>query len=291
MSFRSAMLALALLLSWQQLLSSSPSAFAFTFPTEGQATLTHYTLPSDYVASCGCVGRSTHYPTAALNRLAYGSNTSFAPSCGLCFELRLVSTPLANPPPPPDDPDAPWGDGIFYPDSAVASGQTPSVVVKITDLCPGAGGPWCNATMNPDGTLAGNQLGSLVHFDLAWPSVAIPNSFFPGDHDYGVWNVSYAAVSCDRWKGNADQGAVGSDWDQQDAACCPRDPAPSGTDVVCPAYYDTVGDGTALVPNTSNILSKGKSSASSASLATHPLFGPSSTTTTTMMLACGCLFL
>lgn len=236
---------------------------AVDFAAQGYASLTHYDLPAGYVASCGCVGRSTYYPTAALNRYAYGSNTSFGPACGSCFEIRLVSTPLARPPPAPGS-NGPWGDGIYYNPQQVSSGSTPNLVVKIVDLCPGVGGPWCNATRLDNGTVQGNSLGFDVHFDLAWPSKAIPNNFFPGTHDYGAWNVSYAAVSCDKWAGWKDPAALGSDWAQQSSACCPNDPPPSGSDASCPAYYDTLGANAAVAPNTSNILSKGKGSSNAA---------------------------
>lgn len=229
------------------------------FTPQGYASLTHYDLPLNYVASCGCVGRSTFYPTAALNRYAYGSNTSFGPSCGSCFEVRLVSTPLARPPPRPGTND-PWGDGIFYNPDEVSSGSTPSLVVKIIDLCPGAGGPWCNATSLTNGIVEGNSLGFDVHFDLAWPSKAISKNFFPGSRDYGAWNVTYAAVSCEKWAGWKDKSALGSDWSQESSACCPNNPPPSGNDASCPAYYNTLGVGGAVPPNTSNILSKGKGS-------------------------------
>lgn len=230
---------------------------AVDFAPRGYASLTHYDLPLNYVASCGCVGRSTWYPTAALNRYAYGSNTSFGPSCGSCFEVRLVSTPLARPPPRPGTND-PWGDGIFYNPEQVSSGSTPSLVVKITDLCPGVGGPWCNATSLANGTVEANSLGFDVHFDLAWPSKGISKNFFPGSRDYGAWNVSYAAVSCEKWAGWKDKAALGSDWSQESSACCPNNPPPSGNDASCPAYYSTLGVDGALTPNTSNILSKGK---------------------------------
>jgi len=47
------------------------------YAPSGSATLTHYGLPRDYVASCGCTPASTHYPTAALSQMAYGSSTAF----------------------------------------------------------------------------------------------------------------------------------------------------------------------------------------------------------------------
>lgn len=150
------------------------AAAAYDIPETGFATLTHYDLPNDYIASCGCVGRVTSHPTAAINALAYGSTTSFGPACGYCFALSLLNTPTAALPRIGPD-GANWGgDGmVLDPETA------PSVVVKIVDLCPN-GPPWCNATEEQ-----GNMLGSKLHFDLAWPSKAIPNNWFPGDHDYG----------------------------------------------------------------------------------------------------------
>lgn len=159
---------------WRYVLLSSlgvlqAAAYQVPVPSSGYATLTHYDLPVGYVASCGCVGRATRYPTAALNRLVYGSNTSFGPICGACYDLRLVSTPLAA-----------LNQPISFTPDQVDDAESPRIVVKIVDLCPGAGGPWCNATESQ-----GNSLGSPIHFDLAWPSPAIPKSFFPGNHDYG----------------------------------------------------------------------------------------------------------
>jgi hypothetical protein len=96
------------------------------YPQSGVATLTHYTLPEDYIASCGCTAKSTHYPTAALNQMAFGSSTGYGPACGRCFKLTLLNTFLSDPP--------------FYPSI------TKSVVVKVTDLCPISKTGWCNAT-------------------------------------------------------------------------------------------------------------------------------------------------
>lgn len=96
------------------------------YPDTGTATMTHYSLPQDYVASCGCTGQSTHFPTAALNQMAFGSSTAYGPSCGRCFKLTLLNTFLSDPP--------------FYP------AVTKSLVVKITDLCPLSKTGWCNAT-------------------------------------------------------------------------------------------------------------------------------------------------
>jgi len=116
----------------------------FQYPSSGFATMTHYDLPINFVASCGCTPASTHYPTAAMSQLAYGSTTSYGPGCGAffpfrsvypyahcafnhlgrCFNLTLLNTFLSDPP--------------FFPET------TNSIVVKITDLCPGT--TWCGAT-------------------------------------------------------------------------------------------------------------------------------------------------
>jgi hypothetical protein len=88
--------------------------------------MTHYSLPANFVAACGCTSTSTNYPTAAMNQMAYGSSTSYGPACGQCFNLTLLNSFLSNPP--------------FYPN------VTKSVVIKVTDLCPLSHSGWCNAT-------------------------------------------------------------------------------------------------------------------------------------------------
>lgn len=98
------------------------------YPANGLATMTHYTLPNNDVASCGCTGQSTHFPTAALSQMAFGSSTSYGPACGRCFNLTLLNTFLSHPP--------------FYPT------VKKSVVVKVTDLCPLSKNGWCNATVS-----------------------------------------------------------------------------------------------------------------------------------------------
>ena len=47
------------------------------YPDSGPASLTHYTLPLDFIAACGCTAESTHYPTAALSQMAYGSSADY----------------------------------------------------------------------------------------------------------------------------------------------------------------------------------------------------------------------
>lgn len=53
------------------------SAQWIDYPANGFATMTHYTLPRDYVAACGCTPSSTHYPTAALSQMAFGSSAAY----------------------------------------------------------------------------------------------------------------------------------------------------------------------------------------------------------------------
>ena len=80
----------------------------------------------DYIAACGCEPNSTHYPTAAMSQMAFGSATAYGPACGVCFKLTLLNTFLSDPP--------------FYPP------EEKSIIVKITDLCPLSKSGWCNAT-------------------------------------------------------------------------------------------------------------------------------------------------
>ncbi|KAI0958572.1 hypothetical protein AcV7_004361 [Taiwanofungus camphoratus] len=175
------------------------------YPSDGTATMTHYTLPDGYIAACGCTGESTHYPTAAMSQYAYGSSTAYGPGCGQCFKLTLLNTFASNPP--------------FFPD------VTRSVVIKVTDLCPAGGNGWCSATPSKP-----NQGGAYINFDLAWPSDSIPSSFFPsnvslyGYTDFGVWNVSYQSVDClENWEGAKNPAALGSAPDAG-SVCCPANP-------------------------------------------------------------------
>jgi hypothetical protein len=110
----------------------------------GYATMTHYTMAPGYIASCGCTGTSTDYPTAALSQMAYGSSVNYGalvvvlsrsqhrtsasvgPACGRCFKLTLLNPIIATPP--------------FHPN------VEKSVVVKVTDLCPLSSAGWCSGT-------------------------------------------------------------------------------------------------------------------------------------------------
>jgi len=96
------------------------------YSTDGYATMTHYSLPQNFIAACGCTTTSTDYPTAAMNQMAYGSSANYGPACGRCFNLTLLNSFLSNPP--------------FYPN------VTKSVVIKVSDLCPLSQSGWCNAT-------------------------------------------------------------------------------------------------------------------------------------------------
>ncbi|KAM0750449.1 hypothetical protein T439DRAFT_252844 [Meredithblackwellia eburnea MCA 4105] len=202
-------------------------------PLSGNASLTHYDLPlGGYVASCGCGGNSSYYPTAALSQGAYGSTTSSGPGCGQCFNLTLNSAYKATPP------------------FNIPVEQRPWIVVKITDSCPkpplyDPGRTWCGATRDKT-----NMAGTFFHFDLSSPSPSIPLSWFPtpnettyGYSDFGVWLIEFSSVSCSNWAGYQNDTAsivdpslegVGS------TACCPTDPLT--TNQICPATSLKVGD-------------------------------------------------
>jgi len=198
----------------------------YQYPSLGFATMTHYGLPQDFVASCGCTPASTHYPTAALSQLAYGSSDAYGPGCGRCFNLSLLNTFLSNPP--------------FYPPNPK------SIIIKVTDLCPGS--TWCGATPNKP-----NQAGHFLNFDLAFPSPAIPSDFFPSNQslygytDFGVWNISYEAVPClNEWAGFSNAAALGSVTNLGESVCCPADPL-TQPNTTCPSYSLQNG----IPPNTS----------------------------------------
>ncbi|KAF8623100.1 hypothetical protein AX15_006511 [Amanita polypyramis BW_CC] len=221
-------MALATVLS---LLSSATAARSqwISYPPTGLATLTHYDLPTDYIASCGCVPGSTHYPTAALSQLAYGSNTSYGPACGKCFKLTLLNPVIADPP--------------FKPN------VTKSIVVKIIDLCPFSEDGWCGATAQKQ-----NAGGAYLNFDLAFPSSAIPSNFFPSDialygySDFGVWNIAYEEVSCMAdWAGGHNRVALGSTPSLESGACCPANPTNDSN--TCPSY----SEGNATPPDTAGV--------------------------------------
>jgi len=191
----------------------------WSYSPSGYATMTHYTQPIDYVGSCGCAPDSTHYPTVALSQLAFGSAEAYGPACGYCFQLTLLNTFLSDPP--------------FYPD------EHPSVVVKVTDLCP-ITSDWCTATENQP-----NAAGHFLNFDLSFPSPAIPSDFFPsnvteyGYSDFGVWNVSYQTVPCTpNWAGSGDSSAMGSVANLGDSACCPGNPS---ANLTCPSFSEQNG--------------------------------------------------
>ncbi|KAL5528580.1 hypothetical protein ACEPAF_7716 [Sanghuangporus sanghuang] len=192
------------------------------YPDSGFATLTHYSLPLDSIAACGCVAESTHFPTAALSQMAYGSSEAFGPGCGRCFNLTLLNTFLSSPP--------------FFPN------VTKSVVVKVTDLCPFVG-EWCSGTQDKP-----NPAGHQLNFDLAWPSTSIPDDFFPsnasfyGYSDFGVWNISYASVPCESaWAGTSNSSSFGPvDYLGSESVCCPADPF-TNSNSTCASYSDLNG--------------------------------------------------
>lgn len=93
--------------------------------------------------------------------------------------------------------------------------------------------------------------GAFLNFDLAYPSSAIPDDFFPSDvqlygysvcllviitrfhilmwsKDFGIWNITYEEVSCTtNWAGGQNAAALGSVPSQGLDACCPADPTVS----------------------------------------------------------------
>ncbi|KAJ7091223.1 RlpA-like double-psi beta-barrel-protein domain-containing protein-containing protein [Mycena epipterygia] len=171
------------------------------YPADGTATMTHYTIPDGFIAACGCTGDSTKYPTAAMSQLAYGSSTAFGPACGKCFNLTLLNTYTPDPP--------------FFPN------VVKSIVIKVTDLCPLSATGWCSGTPTKK-----NPGGQYINFDLAYPSAAIPDDFFP-------------TVDClPDWAGAKNPAALGSVANMgNESVCCPANPTGSPNDT-CPSYSD-----------------------------------------------------
>ncbi|CAA7261716.1 unnamed protein product [Cyclocybe aegerita] len=155
--------------------------------------------------------------------MAFGSSMNYGPACGRCFQLTLLNPVVATPP--------------FFPE------VVKSIVIKITDLCPLSESGWCSG--RTDRT---NSAGAHLNFDLAYPSKAIPDDFFPsnetlyGYKDFGVWNISYASVSCiPVWEGSRNAAALGSVKALGTSACCPADPTPGNVSNICPSFSDQSG--------------------------------------------------
>ncbi|EKM80667.1 hypothetical protein AGABI1DRAFT_126718 [Agaricus bisporus var. burnettii JB137-S8] len=153
--------------------------------------------------------------------MAFGSSTAYGPACGQCFQLTLQNPVIANPP--------------FHP-------APKSITVKITDLCPFTQGGWCGATTDEP-----NAGDAYLNFDLAYPSDAIPDDFFPSDEslygykDFGVWNITYAVVPCiPSWPGARNAAALGSVANLGTGVCCPANPTGSPNDT-CPSFSDQNG--------------------------------------------------
>ncbi|KAJ7902003.1 RlpA-like double-psi beta-barrel-protein domain-containing protein-containing protein [Mycena olivaceomarginata] len=213
------MLVLTLLLFCVFYVHAADSGAWIDYPADGTATMTHYTIPDGYIAACGCVGDSTKYPTAALSQMAFGSS-HVGPSCGKCFNLTLLNTYTSNPP--------------FFPN------VVKSIVIKVTDLCPLSENGWCSGTQTKK-----NPGDQYLNFDLAYPSRAIPDDFFPSNEsyygytDFGVWNVSYQTVPCiPNWAGANNKAALGSVTNLgNESVCCPANPTGNLNDT-CPSYSD-----------------------------------------------------
>lgn len=187
-------------------------------PPAGSASLTHYDLPLNYLASCGCAYGASYHATAALSSLAYSGDERASigpgPGCGRCFRLTLGSAHGVDPP-------------------FVLTDPKPSVVVKIVDKCPSP--EFCSATRTHP-----NKIGQQIHFDLALPSPALNMSFFPsnpglyGYSDFGIWNIDYETVSCEEWGGwtNGTNLGVERSYPGYEESCCPTNPP--YTNQVCP---------------------------------------------------------
>lgn len=131
--------------------------------------------------ACGITGTGF---TAAMSQLSFGAAGGDGPgdACGRCFAITAKL-----------DPYSPWFTGPFT-----------TIVVKVTNLCPG--GPnnqWCGQTQaNPT-----NAFGASVHFDLCEDTGAAAAFFPSGELDvfsvlvFGGFFVDLAAVGCDRaWR-------------------------------------------------------------------------------------------
>ncbi|KAJ7703030.1 RlpA-like double-psi beta-barrel-protein domain-containing protein-containing protein [Mycena rosella] len=206
------MLFLSLLLCCFAFQAQADTGAWIDYPADGTATMTHYTIPDGFIAACGCNGDSTKYPTAAMSQMAYGSSDAFGPACGKCFNVTLLNTYTGDPP--------------FFPT------VVKSLVIKVTDLCPLSEAGWCSGTQTKK-----NPGGQYINFDLAYPSAAIPDDFFPsnasyyGYTDFGVWNVTYQTVDClTSWAGAKNPAP----WE---VVCCPANPTGSSNDT-CPSYSD-----------------------------------------------------
>ena len=77
--------------SWWPILLLGDQVIAqwIDYPDHGPASLTHYNLPTDFIAACGCTAESTHYPTAALSQMAYGSSADYGAHISLLLYLVI----------------------------------------------------------------------------------------------------------------------------------------------------------------------------------------------------------
>jgi len=134
---------------------------------------------ASFTAYTGCItpacGKMAHGFTAAMDQLSFGAagGEGSGDACGRCFRITATG-----------DPYSPNFQGPFN-----------TVVVKITDLCPG-GVPemWCGqSTAHPL-----NQVNMTVHFDLCGDSGA-GAAFFPEER--GALTGYYEEVSCNEWSG------------------------------------------------------------------------------------------
>ncbi|WAQ90269.1 hypothetical protein PtA15_12A257 [Puccinia triticina] len=160
-------------------------------PPSGSASLTHYDLPLNFLAACGCAYGASYHATAAISALAYSGDERASvgpgPGCGRCFRLTLQSAHGVSPPFVPADPK-------------------PSVVVKII-----------GQQIHFDLALPSPAL-NLSFF----PS----NPDLYGYSDFGVWNINYQTVSCEEWTGWSNKTNLGVEpsYPGFEESCCPINP-------------------------------------------------------------------
>ncbi|KAF8210454.1 hypothetical protein K438DRAFT_1809737 [Mycena galopus ATCC 62051] len=69
----------------------------------------------------------------------------------------------------------------YIPDPPFFPNVVKSIVIKVTDLCPLSTDGWCDGTQTKK-----NPGGQYINFDLAYPSSAIPDDFFPSNESFQV---------------------------------------------------------------------------------------------------------
>ena len=104
--------------------------------------------------------------------MAFGSSNNYGPGCGKCFKLTLLNSYTGTPP--------------FFPNTK------PSVVVKVTDLCPLSAAGWCSGTENRKNPCVSRPLHSSLLFFFSHLGLVLPR----------VWWL------CWLWEWRTDAGCV-----------------------------------------------------------------------------------